>query len=221
MRLFRFKGTWPLLAASKPRANRPRHFGGPSFQRSPQRCARNPNSRRRGTLAEFLAQGLNFHIREAFALCGSVVNFRLLILAEEILFLPLVGLFADMENLRGDHMPSLSAPAVAKIAVEEFGFWPQMILGQRFDVAHQLGGLNRLSGLPVERSFSGLTDIAAERRDRPYDRRLSRPPTLANRVLFVLRQFELWLSLKRIQEVERLHLVGVSAVAIETVEPFQ
>jgi hypothetical protein len=39
-------------------------------------------------------------------------------------------------------MPTLGAPAIAETAIEEFGFRPEMILGQRLGVGLEFAGRN-------------------------------------------------------------------------------
>ena len=64
----------------------------------------------------------------------AVFDFGLVIRAEEILLLPLVGLFSNVEDLHGDDMPSLGPAAIKEIAVEEFCFGPEMVLSQRLGI---------------------------------------------------------------------------------------
>jgi hypothetical protein len=43
---------------------------------------------------------------------------------------PLIRLLADMDTSGGGDVPSLSAPPIAKFAVEEFGFRSKAVLHQ-------------------------------------------------------------------------------------------
>src|SRR5271166_3426492 len=137
------------------------------------------------------------------------------------MLLPLIRLFADMDNPGGGDMPSLSAPAVAEIAIEEFGFRPQMILRQCLGVGLQLGCRNWLACLPIECALCRLADIPIECRNGLGVQLLPWAPALRFGPLLSIRQFELRPSMKGIQEIERLHLVGVFTTGIERLKPFQ
>jgi hypothetical protein len=68
------------------------------------------------------------------SLTDAVFDLGLVIRAEEILLLPSVGFFADVEDLHGDDVPTLGSAAIEEIAIEEFRFGPQMVLSHRLGI---------------------------------------------------------------------------------------
>ena len=114
----------------------------PLLQRSPQCRPGNPKSRRRASLADFFAQVPDSRVQRRCAFRNAIFNLRFLVLAEVVLLLPFVGFLPDVDEVRRDQMPPLSAPAVAEIAIEEFGFRPQMVLRQRFSIGLEFVGWN-------------------------------------------------------------------------------
>ena len=65
-----------------------------------------------------------------------------------MLLLPFVGFLADVEELRCDDMPTLGAPAIAEVAIEELGFGSQMVLRQCFGIGLEFVGWNCLARSP-------------------------------------------------------------------------
>ena len=111
---------------------------------------------------------------------SAILDFRIIV-AKEMLLLPLVGLLADEAEPRCDHMPSLSPPAVAKIAMQEFRFRPKVILSQRLGIGLELIRGDRAASFAIECRFRGFADIPIERGDRLWVRLLPRPPSRGRR----------------------------------------
>ena len=65
-----------------------------------------------------------------------------------MLLLPFVGFLADVEELGCDDMPTLGAPAIAEVAIEELGFGSQMVLRQCFGIGLEFVGWNCLARSP-------------------------------------------------------------------------
>ena len=92
---------------------------------------------RSGPLPDRLTQCSDCCIHRTEVFIDAIFNLRVRIVTEEVLLLPLVGFLADVHELRREDMPSLGAPAVAKVAIEKFGLRPKMVLRQRLGVGHQ------------------------------------------------------------------------------------
>ncbi|HEY2148684.1 MAG TPA: hypothetical protein VGH32_12150 [Pirellulales bacterium] len=169
-----------------------------------------------------IGQPPNSDVQRIAVFADAVLDFGLIgVIADKIPFLPLVRFFADVEDLCRDDVPPFSEPAVHMFAVQEFGFRPQMILSERLGVGDQQCWRDGLSSFPIKCVMGRLRDVPIERRNWFDVDLLSRPPALRNRRLVSMGQFKLRAGLKRIQEIERLHLIGQFAHAVVLTKPLQ
>ena len=153
-------------------------------------------------------------------LTGAVFDFGFVILPQEMLLLPFVGLFANVEELRHDDMSALGAPVVAKGAIKKFSFQSEMILSHCFGIGLEVHRRNWPTSFPIECILCSIADVPGEGGDRPYIQLLLRSASLGPGPLFCIRYFESRARMKRIQEIERFHLIGICSVGIKCREPF-
>jgi hypothetical protein len=83
-------------------------------------------------------------------LSDSVIDLCDSINSKEMLFLPPVCFLTDMINAYRFDMPANCYPAIEIVAISEFGFRVQVILGQDLTIAHELFGPNKISRIAIE-----------------------------------------------------------------------
>jgi hypothetical protein len=150
----------------------------PSFM-ARRNAVREISSLRTGlSFTEFAAQVAQVFVEVIGGLTGAVFDFGLVVRAEKVLLFPLVGFFADVEDLESNDVPPFGPTTIKEIAVEEFRFGPQVILGQRFGVGRQRIRSDRVPRFPIKGELRCLAQVFVKRRDRPYRRLFSRASPL-------------------------------------------